>query len=846
MTGHATRTLTRVLAGATAAAVAFTPVSAMAFAPDGPLEPRGTAYSVGQSVQIRTDANGVPNSDVINFRWSVTQISAQGEGETFTAEVPEDGELLRSLQDFSNPPQENGYATYEIPLEDGFGTARSVSLYPPDSDDIPVDIRAEFTLDGEPVEAQDIVGKDGVVTATYTVTNKTRKKTVVPITSVTGDEIEKEVEADVPMVVEAQTFLPDRFAALNTGTGLGGADGRGNVQVKWIALPFAPLSADGSAQFGWAANVRDGYIPDMLVQVLPLYIPEGEAGDEDEPDADDVVQAGLKLGVPPPDVSTEAAQIAAGLEDVVGGLEKLTSGGGDDPLQGVEDALNNFFQEFGTNIQNIADILDPENPEGFTVLLRQVQAQLDEINAVLAELSTYLTPERLDQVGFLAENWNDIVKLVNELNAVLPDLIALLETGVLPIDCSAPDPNNPPSDPKLIGVGELNKIIIGGNYQGHLDKRGDLPSNPSVNDSYTYSPRNLSGITAGATIWTTPDGEEEAEWVDGGLPSEPTACRTTLAVAAELIKGDETAQALLAQLKAAQPIIEELAKSPVFDPDNADQIAASLEFISRQLSGIVTVLVPLTAEFSKVVDSLASSLEELQEQVAIIAQGLLDQEVDLPALDEVLASVVESILQSPGGQQLTSGLDQVSGGIGGVKSELSTWAASLAVALQTASAAAKDAIDNGKDTAAALIDQVDTLKASVGGLVVAAHQSPLPYGGDPTQAPEGTKLAGAYEFRMDPADYEQPSTLPRIIIAVILLLIGGFIGNWAATRRPPASPTSGAVASGPGGSGPVPEGWAPWGAAAAGAATATTAMPAVGAEEPPAGGSPGEGQQPGS
>ncbi len=407
MSYSTTRTITRVVAGATAASIALVPVAAMASeAPGEPLAPRENYYSVGQSVQIRTNADGVPNSSLTNFRWSVTQLAAEGSGETFTANVPEEGLLLRSLQDFSHPPQENGYATFDIPLENGYGTARSVSLFPPDREDLPVEIKAEFTLDGQPVKAQDIVGKDGVVTATYTVTNKTRQTMQVPITSVTGEEITKEVEADAPLVVEASTLLPDRFAGLNTGLGLGGADGRGNTQVKWIALPFAPLSADGTSTFGWSANVRDGVIPDMLVQVLPLYIPENPETPE-EPAIDDETKEAIAGALPPLDVSSDVAQISAGIADIIGGIETLSkSGGGEDPLKKLEGNINAFFTEFGANIQAVAKSVDPNNPDGATALVKELQAIVGEALSTVQEISKsgvlddiaeaakILTPER--------------------------------------------------------------------------------------------------------------------------------------------------------------------------------------------------------------------------------------------------------------------------------------------------------------------------------------------------------------------------------------------------------------------------------------------------------------------
>ena len=70
---------------------------------------------------------------------------------------------------------------------------------------------------------------------------------------------------------------------------------------------------------------------------------------------------------------------------------------------------------------------------------------------------------------------------------------------------------------------------------------------------------------------------------------------------------------------------------------------------------------------------------------------------------------------SEGGQQVTGGLDQISGGIAGVKTEIGSYVAELAVALQAAKAEVGAAVESGKETAGAVIDKADTLKAEVGG-----------------------------------------------------------------------------------------------------------------------------------
>lgn len=701
MSAASRRARIRGIAGTSAVALAMLPSAAVAT--DFPLEPRESANSVAQSVQIRATADGTPNGSAVDFRWSVTQITAQGDPNTqITVRVPEEGALLHSLQQFGTIPQEDGQGVFDIDLNDqGFGTARSVSLFPQDMD-LPVEIRAEFTLDGEPISSTDLVGKSGLVTATYTVSNMTGQEVEVPITSVTGDEVEKTVTSTVPMVVEAGTLLPQAWAGLNTGTGLGGADGRGNWQIKWIALPFAPLSPDGTAQFGWAAHVTDAVIPAMLVQVLPVYIPEGGA-EEEGASAEDITAAGEKLGVAPPDVSGEVASIRAGVEDVISGLETLTADdGGEDPLDIAEGRINAFFEEFAGNFEAIAAATDPDNPESITSAIREFSASLGELEAAVAELRDAL--DAYDQ--------SQIPEAIETLDANFEEFIAAVEGALALLDGIVPGKDNPAAACPIIAA---------------------IP--------------------------------------DVGVTEQQ--CRDLVALL-ELVVTD---------IPATEAAINDLNN------------------VLNQVDGAVAVLQPLLAQVAglleKVVTGLTAldpKLVALNEQLTIIANGLAEKNVDLPSLDALLADITESILNSEGGQQVTSGLDQIGGGIAGVKSEIGTYAAELVVALQAAKAEVAGAVESGKEAAGAVVERADMLKAEVAGLVMAAHQSPLPYGGDPAEAPEGTKLAGAYEFRLDPADHEAPSTLPRILISIVLLVGAGLLGSWAAGRRQAVTVTAGAGA----------------------------------------------------
>lgn len=620
------------------APVAETPAVDAEGAPTAPLPaPKTNTFAFGQSMQIRVNADAEPNSALANFRWSVGQLTVQAPpdtNETVTVPVPDQGTMTRYLNSLGRPTVTDGVAELEVPVSDGFGLSRTVSLAPGDFQP-PISLTAEFTLDGEPITAKELVGKSGVVTAKYTLRNLTGAPTDVTVKDLAGNDVVQTVNAETPFIGIAQTLLPQRYTGLNTGSGQFGADGRANNQVQWIALPFAPLSRTSSSSFGWAANVTDAVIPSMLIQLAPVYLPPGHGGGA----APGVGAATGSGGELPVNLNPAVTELQAGVASIIAGVETLTAGGGTDPLQTVEERLNSFFQSFGTNLQNVSSLLDPNNPESVTALLGQAVPILQQIT---------------DPLVAVDENWETIERVVG--------LIASQPSG-------------------LVFAGLLNGLGV-----------PDIP--PFGNGDGT---------------WTTAE-----------------------------------ANALIAFARDLQPQLD-------------------------RIGGQLSVVAPLLQTLTPLMASLLASITELSSQIAVISQGLQAQNVDLPALDAVISSAVASILASPGGQQLTGGLDQVSTGLGLARAELSAFLA--------------DVITQVRGLAGSGNEAIVALRASIAGLAAGAARSPLVYGAPDPNAPPDTVLAGAYEFRIDAADSNIPNTLPRILLGLVALIAAGLLGFFIKKRN---------------------------------------------------------------
>src|SRR5690606_28592476 len=109
------------------------------------------------------------------------QLSFTGTG---TAEVtnPTSTAKLRNLDTFGGFSVGDGVMTARVQV-DGEKRLRTVSDY---SGDLPVSVRVEYLLDGEPVSPRGVVGRSGTLEARYTVTNLTARQDDVTYDDGTG------------------------------------------------------------------------------------------------------------------------------------------------------------------------------------------------------------------------------------------------------------------------------------------------------------------------------------------------------------------------------------------------------------------------------------------------------------------------------------------------------------------------------------------------------------------------------------------------------------------------------------------------------------------------------------
>ena len=721
---------------------------------------------VGQSVQVRKNADGLQNSDLANFRWTVTQVNAESLN-NLDVSVPlpmAEAPGLRSLTGKGNSATEvDGGVLYEFPDVYGVQTKRTLNLWPQDQP-LQVDVTAEFTLDGEKVSAQDIVGKGGLVTATYTIVNQSVKTEEVQFENVAGEPDTEEVETSQAFVGISKQFIPQSWAQFDPGNGIFGADGRGNYQTQWISLAFLPFAEDGKASFGWSAVVPEGegFIPKIVIEVSPLYVPTHQPEEEEQ-------GAESSNGVPQPNMDAATASVQSGVEDLVLGVEGLTSALGKTKGE-IKEGVSIAASQVTAAVDELCapELLDCDAPEPEDPLeLSEVIAALDQ---AIAAIDAYLASGG----GDAAEVAAVLEEIETELNNALAEATAAVakNTTALEFHTKGMERSQSALDRHTKAL-ELNQKALTV-YEQTAEAVGCGPS------------------PEGGTVVACPELDAAiAETQQAIAETEQAIAEDKEAIADHQAGIDEANAALDGQ--AATIAILELAQQKV---NEAQDAVGDLGNLSTDALN----------DLKKSLTRANDLLKGIQAELDLLAPPLADLNAGLDAIGAAIDSGLTNLSGAGASlDQIASGKAQVSAGLGQASDDVKAYIAEV-VALAQATA------EEAGDAAAEAEAQLNTVKAEMAGLLGRMAESPLPYGGgfntayapagdtqavtdasiallpndEPVEETDGVvhtaELFGAYQFMLDPADRARPTVPWRIALALILVIGAGLLGTRLAKR----------------------------------------------------------------
>ena len=201
-----------------------------------------------ETVQVEASSTGA-----IDHARLFNQLTVYGDG-TYRVADPTATSHVRNLDGFASPKVDHGQAVWTVKA-DGRADRRTVADVPVAK--LPVTLNASYTLDGKPVTPAQLVGKTGVVKATYKVANTTATPTVIRYKDGRGKTITETVDLVSPLVGQLTTDLPDSYTDVRTPRADLAGDGHGGTIAAFTLVLFGPIGAPAQS-FGWSeANILD-------------------------------------------------------------------------------------------------------------------------------------------------------------------------------------------------------------------------------------------------------------------------------------------------------------------------------------------------------------------------------------------------------------------------------------------------------------------------------------------------------------------------------------------------------------------------------------------------------------
>lgn len=270
-----------------------------------------------ETIFASLDSDGTPR----NVRL-VDTIQVVGEGDVIVID-PTSTADFRVLSGFQSPEIGDGEVTYTI--ENLEGSEEFVTSSTPDVN-APVSMLVTYHLDGERVEAEDIVGQSGRASIAFHVTNDTGQPTELTYEDAQGEERIFTEEVPIPMVAQLQMELPgDRVTNIFAPDAEKITDPRGDITLQWNMVMVPPIGSTVQSPMVMM-DVDDFEIGAVRLLAVPVAPEEREflafAEEEFQVGADKA--SGLYAGTT--DLSSSIEELHDGTLDLLDGMQQLFDG----------------------------------------------------------------------------------------------------------------------------------------------------------------------------------------------------------------------------------------------------------------------------------------------------------------------------------------------------------------------------------------------------------------------------------------------------------------------------------------------------------------------------------------
>lgn len=362
------RSIRRILTLATLVALVAVPAGLPVFAQSA-ASSTPTRIQHRQSVLTQVDPTGLYGESIV-----VTQLLVTGEGPTEVVLEDQATDGLRNLEGFGAPSISGSTVTWSIDATRDGTLRRTVAEVDPMT--LPVAMTITYTLDGEDVTPNQLLGKTGFLTVTYTLENLTAEEREVRYFDGQGRPRTETVEVAVPIGGTFETELDARFVEVTSedATAIAG-DGSGNTAVNGSFTLFPPAGAT-TQSFSWSAWVSDAVVPAATITLLPVSSRVSPAVGSGQDQLDqlitgfkDITNGGLILNSNLLRLSDGAKALADGLTgSAAPGAQQLADGLQKQAAPGSKQLSDALTGQIAPGARSLADGLTGQAAPGLAVL----------------------------------------------------------------------------------------------------------------------------------------------------------------------------------------------------------------------------------------------------------------------------------------------------------------------------------------------------------------------------------------------------------------------------------------------------------------------------------------------
>jgi len=775
-----------------------------------------------ETVNITLDPSG--NVEVARL---YDQIAIQGSGDVdYTNPVSTAG--LRNLDEFGGFSVE-GDAIVESASVDGQQRRRALADF---DQELPITVSATYSLDGQPFDPADLVGKSGTVEAVFRVENMTGSEEEISYPDGTGGTVTETAMVYDPYAGSLAFTLPPNFTDVTSDDGFVTAgDGRGGTLMNYGITLISGLT-EPVAEVSYTATVSNAVIPPVTLSVLPVVVEDAPSATAQLAALQSGVESGQELASNGELLDENVLALASGAAELVNGIilldegaQQLSAGLVNDAAPGANqlaDGLNELNGQVPALVDGVGQ-LDAGGAElagGLNQLDAQVPAlvsgvsQLDagaqQLQAGLLQLQGSLngTPTFAEGVQALVDGAVQVEQGLIQLQSILAGPPSLqdgvdalvagaqqvsdglngLESGLdarfgpglqqLADDLELANTGAPPdglADTLLFLIGQTKSGVCAS--PGHNDpiacETGFVPLETTVDntvrDKIAEAAKGAADLNSG--------------YLAPFNPTDPTqsGVRETIRAISDGIDNPDPTAGLLAGLKALQAQVPQLVGGVDQLVDGATQLRVGLEQFQSSTAA-------LPGGVDQLVDGanlLADGLSQLNAQTGPLASGV-DQLVDggnqlsagLGELNSQTGPLADGVTQlADGGNQLADGLGDAADGSVQLSSGLED-AAEAGPALpqgaqQLSEEGTSQLVEAGEDTAQSFGARVALIQAAAD----RTADGGLPYGG-----PQDAIVAAAYRYDLSEATGATAQNTGQLV-AGLVIAAGAVAGATVLARR---------------------------------------------------------------